>query len=806
MFKNYFKIALRNLVRHKAFSIINITGLAIGIASCLLLFTVIKYELSYDQFQPDYHQIQHVVTQDKSGDGIEYTPGIPFPALQALRMDFPEMITGSLYASYGSQVTVLGDANATIDAGKKFIEETGFFFCDPEFFRVFKYDFLVGSAADLKQPNVTVLTQKNAEKYFGEWKNAVGKFLKLDNAVTVKVVGILKNIPANTDYPLGIVTSFETVKSNPDTYFYSKEWGATTSNFQLFMLLPKNITKDQVNSRLTAFSKKYYNPDDSERRSSFLQPLSEVHFDKRFQSLSDHVIEKSTLWTLGLIGIFIILMACINFINLSTAQAVGRSKEIGIRKVLGGYRWQLIRQVMSETVLIVLVSVLFAIGIVMLCLPFIKHIASIQEPLPLFNWSTLLFLLGIIISVTLFAGLYPAMTLSGFNPVLALKNKITSATVGGISIRRGLVVSQFAISQVLIIGTIIAVSQMNFVKNADLGFNKEALLIINSNNDSTSQARQETFKQKLLQMPGVKSVTFSSDVPSSQNNSGTNFGFDHKPEPEFTLYTKFGDEDYFKTFGLQLLAGRGFNKSDTINEVVVNETLMKKLGIKSPEEMIGKELKYGGRGNWKTIVGVMKDFKTNSLREDIKPLALAEFRKQYQVATVKMNSTNIPKTRAAVEIAWNQTFPEYAFTSNYLDENIAEFYKQEDQLALLYKLFAGIAIFISCLGLYGLVSFMAVQKTKEIGVRKVLGASIKNIIFLFSKEFTILILIGSVIAVPVAYFMMNSWLQNFVFRIKMNAGIFIIAILISIIIAWISVGYKSIKAAMANPVKSLRTE
>jgi ABC-type antimicrobial peptide transport system permease subunit len=377
--------------------------------------------------------------------------------------------------------------------------------------------------------------------------------------------------------------------------------------------------------------------------------------------------------------------------------------------------------------------------------------------------------------------------------------------VGGLSVRRGLVISQFAISQILIIGTIVAITQMDFVKNADLGFNKEALLIINSNNDSVALARQEPYKQKLLQIAGVKSVTFSSDVPSSLNNSGTNFGFDHKSNPDFTLYTKFADEDYFKTFGLQMLAGRRFGKSDTVNEVVINETLMKKLGIKEPDNMVGKDIRFGTQ-SWKKIVGVVKDFKTNSLKEDIKPLAIAEKRSNYGVTAVKLQSTNIPKTRAAVEVAWNQSYPEYAFTSSYMEDTIAEFYEQDAQLSLLYKIFAGIAIFISCLGLYGLVSFMAIQKTKEIGVRKVLGASIKNIILLFSKEFTILILISSVIAIPVAYYMMNNWLQNFVFRIKINAGIFVLAIVLSIIIAWIAVGYKSIKAAIANPVKSLRSE
>ena len=803
MFKNYFKIALRNLVRHKAFSVINIAGLAMGIASCLLLFTVVKYELSYDTFQPNYQQIYHVVTQDKFEDGITYNPGVPIPALEAFRIDFPQITTGSLFASYGSQVTVLG-TNASTSTDKKFIESTGFFFADPQFFQVFKYEWLAGSPSVLEVPDNTVLTKKLAGKYFGDWKNAVGQLLKLDNKITVKVAGIINDPPANTDFPLSIITSYKTVKANAEMYSYADSWNSLSSNFQVFMLLPQNLSAANIDAQLLKFSKKNYVVRSSVK-TSFLQPLSDIHFDKRFPNFGDHITSKATLWTLLLIGLFIIVMACINFINLSTAQAVGRSKEIGIRKVLGSIRSQLFGQIIGETALIVIFSILLAIVISTLCLPFIKHIASIHEPLGFFNTESILFLIGLGAAVTLLAGTYPALILSGFRPVLALKNKITSATVGGISVRRGLVVAQFAISQILIIATIVAITQMSFVKNADLGFNQQAVLLFNANGDSTMHSRQESFKQKLLQLPGVKAVSFNADAPSSDNGWFTNFAFDHKPDEKFQLSLKFADEDYFKTFELQFLAGNPYDKSDTIKDVVINETLVKQLGLKDPQRAIGKEIRLGG-GRWNTIVGVVKDFKTSSLREAIKPTLFAERKEYYGVTSIKLNSSNIPKTKADIESLWNQYFPEYAFTTSFMEENIRQFYEQEDQLELLYKIFAGIAIFISCLGLYGLVSFMAIQKTKEIGVRKVLGASVKNIIYLFSKEFTILILIGSVIAVPVAYLMMNRWLQNFNFRINMNAGIFLTGILISIIIAWIAVGYKSIKAAVANPVKSLRSE
>jgi predicted permease len=802
MFKNYFKIALRSAARHKAYAAINITGLGVGIAACLLLFTVVKYELSYDTSQPGYDRIYRIITADDYADGVSYSPGIPFPALEGVKTAFPQLITGALFASYGSQVTVLKNNAAPV---KKFIEETGVFFADPQFFQVFRYNWLAGAPSVLNEPNVTVLTQEMAEKYFGNWKSAIGGLLKLDNAATVKVAGILENPPANSDFRLSIVTSYETAKAYADTYSYTDDWGSVTSNFQIYMLLPPHVSPGNIDMQLADRGKIWYKNEKTSKKTSFLQPLRDMHFDNRTGSFFDHTTSRATLWTLSLIGVFIMIMACINFINLSTAQAVGRSKEVGIRKVLGSNRVQLFRQLMGETALIVVVAMLIAVAVASLCLPYIKHIASIPEKLSLLNQQTLLFLLSLVILVTLLAGLYPSMVLSRFKPALALKNKITSATVGGISLRRGLVITQFAISQVLVIATIVAISQMNYIHTADLGFNKEAVFIINANADSVVHARQEAFKQRLLQIPGVQAASFSSDVPSSDNNWSGNFSFDHRPDEKFEIYRKAADEDYFKTYGLQIVAGRAFEKSDTTNEIVVNETLLNKLGIKNPNEVIGKEIR-SGRSSWKTIVGVVKDFKTNSLRESVKPLMLFQRKDRYSVTGIKLRSSNIQKTQAAVEAAWNEYFPEYAYKSSFMDENISKFYQQEEQLSLLYKIFAGIAIFISCLGLYGLVSFMSVQRTKEIGIRKVLGASVQNIIYLFSKEFTVLIIIGFLVAAPLAYYLMNHWLLNFEFRIKISPYIFIIAIFVSVIIAWITVGYKSVKAALQNPVDSLKIE
>lgn len=812
MVKNNLKLLIRSAARHKANTVINIAGLAISTAACLLLFTVVRYELSYDKFQKDYKNIYRVVRQEKDADGIDYGSGIPFPARDALRTDFPQVTTGTLFASFGSQVTV-PEANDQGDSpGKKFIEETGFFFCDPQFFQVFKYTWLAGSPAVLDEPYVTVLTKKMAARYFGDWRNAVGKLLKINYALlrvnytaTVKVAGILEDIPGNSDFPFKIVTSFQTLKATAGPRSFPDRWGGVTSNFQLFMLLPEDIAPDKMNAQLVGFSKKRY-PDNHDLSTfNYLQPLRELHFDNRYDNFGDHITSKSTIWTLSLIGIFIIVMACINFINLSTAQAVRRSKEIGIRKVLGSDRLQLFGQVMGETATIVAAAIILAMVIAGLGLPFIKYIAPVTEALSLFNLQTILFLCGIMVLVTLLSGFYPALVLSRFRPVSALKNKITSATVGGISLRRGLVVTQFTISQVLIAGTIVAISQMNYVRNADLGFNKEAVYLINVNADSIVHAQSEVFKQNMLQMPGVQSVSFSSEAPSSDNASSTNFSFDHRPDENFDLFRKYADEDYFITYGLQLTAGRIYSKSDTVKEVVVNETLVRRLGIKNLADIIGKDIRMGG-APWKTIVGVVKDFNANSLRDEIRPMIIAQRKDRYAVFGIKLRSSDIAKTQAAIETVWNDHFPAYAYTGSYMEDNIANFYRQEEQLSLLYKIFAAIAIFISCLGLYGLVSFMAVQRTKETGIRKVLGASVKDIVFLFSKEFTLLVMAGFLIAIPVSYYLMNNWLQDFAFRIKISAGMFLIVISMSVIIAWLTVGYISIKAAVANPVKSLRSE
>ncbi|HEX6426703.1 MAG TPA: ABC transporter permease [Niastella sp.] len=801
MLKNYLKTAWRSLVRNKAFSLINITGLSIGIAASLVLYIVVQYELSYDTFQPNYKNIYRVVTQEKFKKELTYNSGIPIPALDALRAELPQIKFGALHGMYGNQITVPVENNGP---GKKFIEEKGIYFFEPQLFNIFHYSWLAGGPSALNAPNHVVLDEKTAVKYFGNWQQAMGKTVILDNAIPLQVNGILKNVPANTDLPLSVLVSFETVKKHKDLYGFYDSWNSMSSNFNIFALVPPAEKEANVNHALLKFSKTHYSYKRSVK-TNFLQPLTNMHFDRRFEINGDHVTSKSTLLTLSLIGLFIILMACVNFINLTTALSVNRSREVGIRKVLGSNRSQLFAQIMSETAAIVCISVIVASGIAYLVLPYIKHVASIQESLRLFTPQTIGVVAGIGIAVTLLAGLYPSFVMSKFNPITVLKNKMISASVQGVSLRRCLVVMQFTISQVLIIATAVAVSQMNFISKADLGFNKEGVLLLSGKADSAFLSKQQALKQQLLQIPDVQSVSFSSDVPSSENSWTTNFAYDHRPDEDYQLSLKYADADYIKTFGIQLLAGRPVKESDTMQEAMINETLVKKLGVQNANDVIGKTIRLGG-GVWYPIVGVMKDFKTNSLREDIKPLLVSTSHDVYSRTAIKFRTHQLVTTKKVIEKTWDQVYPEYAFDPSFYDENIAKFYKQEEQLSLLYKIFAGLAILISCLGLYGLVSFMAVQKTKEVGIRKVLGASLTSLLQLFSKEFTILIIISFFIAVPIAWYMMHSWLANFVYRIPLSIGFFVMAIVGSVLIAWITVGYKAIRAALANPVKALRSE
>ena len=798
MIRNYFKIAWRNLRRNKTYAFINVVGLSLSIACGILIFTLVGYHLSFDNFHKNKDRIYRVVTEIHNDD-IGHTPGVPPPFTKAFRNDYTFAEKAARAVSFGDElISIPGDKE-----NKKFQEENGITCVEPAFFEIFNFPLVRGDIKTaLNEPNTAIVTEKIAKKYFGN-EDPIGKVIRVNNKTDFKITGILKDIPLNTDRKQEIYVSDLSMKNLSKWISREDSWGGINSETHCFVLLKPGVTAADVEKVFPAFMKKYYAKDPTNTFRFKMQPLADMHFNPDYNGYA----EKKYLLALSFIGIFLIVKACVKFINLATAQALNRAKEVGIRKVLGSLRMQLFWQFITETALITFFAVLLAYGLAQLGLPYLNQIFKTELTIGLFKNPLLLFFMVLVFGIVVFlSGSYPGLVLSGFQPVMALKGKLSQKNIGGFSLRRVLVVTQFAISQMLIIGTIVIAGQMNFAKKTDLGFNKDAIVMLPVPvNDSTGRVKMETLKNRLMEVGGVENISFCMQAPASESNNNTSVRYDNRPKDElWDVNTKDADANYLPTFHLKLVAGRNLFPSDTTREFLVNETFVRKLNLKSPNDIINKNVTINGKAA--LVVGVVKDFYNYSFRTDIAAVAILSNCYNYQNCAVKINLAHTKATMAAFEKIWNETYPEYVYSSQFLDERIARFYELDDTMLKLIEVFAGIAIFIGCLGLYGLVSFMAVRKTKEIGVRKVLGASIQNILWLFGKEFTRLLLVAFVIAAPLAWWAMHIYLRDFKYRIPLGAGIFVLAILSTFTVATLTVGYRSIRAALTNPVKSLRTE
>lgn len=806
MIKNYFKTALRNLTRNRNFTIINIAGLAAGIAVCMVIFIVIQFELSFENFHSKKNRIYRALTEYHHADAasIFYGSAVPYGIAPALKANFPQLEqVASIYHDGNDQIQVL-DING--QTTKKFKEENGVFFLEPAFFSMFDFPLLAGSYATLKNPNNVLLTKETAEKYFGDWKTAMGQSIKWRNVYTLKVTGILASIPANTDFQLKAAIAYGT--GFTADIAKSTEWAATNASFGCYILAPDNFSVQNFNTQLRALSKKMEPADDKD--SHIIQPLQEVHYDTmKIGNFSGKTFSPVLIRALWMIASFILLIACVNFINLSTAQAVNRAKEVGVRKVLGSNKTQLKIQFITETFLIVVTALLLSVFITILTLPFVGKILELPlEFTVTHNPTIVLFLLASLVIVTLLAGFYPSVVLSGFNPINALKSKLASGSTKGMSLRRGLVVFQFIIAQALIIGTLVIAKQMNYFVHQPLGFDKSALVNVPFPSDSISATKLEYVRKELSNLKGVGDISFSSSTPAEDDNDNwTTFTFNHSvKETDFYAILKWTDYQYLPTYKLSLVAGRNLQPSDTVREYLVDELLVKNLGIKDPKDALNKEISFAGGYFKGPIVGVVKEFNARSFRRDLAPVMMSTYKRAYSDAGIRLSAADIAATMKSVEKIWDVAFPSFVFEYKFLDDKIESFYKQENQLSQLYKIFALIAIVLSCLGLYGLASFMAVQRIKEVGIRKVLGAKTFNIVYLFSREFIILIAIAFAIAAPLAWYFMHQWLQNYPFRINLSWWLFAAGGITSICIALATVSFQAVRAAMANPVKNLRTE
>jgi putative ABC transport system permease protein len=642
MLKNYLKTAWQNLRSHKAYVAINAIGLAVGIGACLLIFLLIQYETSFDNFHQNKELIYRVAAATKTKNGMNYSQGSAFPVAEALRMDYPQLEhVARIFGRNNQQITILTDKDNALQ--KKFKENV--FFVEPEFFNIFNFPFLAGNPKTaLSEINTAVVTQETAEKYFGDWHTAIGKFIKYDNDKdkVCKVTGVLKNIPSNTDFPLQVVLSFKTTKGEDG----STDWANEDGSLNTYVVLPKNMSSRQFDNDLKTFVKKYM-PAEYTNHGYILQPLSNIHYESEFGTYRGSTFSKALITALSLIGLFLLIIACINFINLATAQAVNRSKEVGVRKVLGSSKNQLIIQFLSETFLITLASVVLAIVLAFIALPVLNYLLHISLEIQL-GFPFIAFLSSLIIIVTFLSGFYPAIVLSGFNPIKVLKSKFTSKNAAGLSMRRVLVVFQFTVAQTLIIGTLIVVSQMNFFQNASMGFDKDAIVMVPLPGDSARLSKMDALKTQLRQLAGIKNVSISSFSPMDQAGWDGDFKFDNAgKKSDFNPDFKWADADYFKTFNIQFIAGRPYYPADTVNGFVVNEMMVKKLGFINPEDILGKKINIFDGKIVAPVVGVVKNFNGSSLKKEMKPIMLGSWKLVYRSINIKIEPQTAKQTLAA---------------------------------------------------------------------------------------------------------------------------------------------------------------
>jgi putative ABC transport system permease protein len=803
MLKNYLTIAVRNLLRQKSSAILNIAGLSLGITASIVLFLLLQRFTSYDKFQSNYDRIYRVVTQSDGNNGKNYTSGVPSVLPPAFRLDFPEAeeVTFTQYNSGALIIVPQADGD-----NKKFSEEAGVVYAEKNIFKIFDRAVLMGKVeTSLDEPNEAVISKALALKYF-QREDVIGEVIKF-GVHEFKIGAVIENPPSNTDFPFTLLLSYETIRKNNEEH----GWGSIWSDEHCYFLLKDGESISNMESRMLDFTRKHHTERNSGNTEFLIQPLSEIHFDGRFSNYSYDTVSRGALLALSVIAIFLIVTACINFINLATAEAIKRSKEVGIRKTLGSARGQLVMQFLGETAIVTLVAILVSICLAQLALSFLNPFLEMDLSLS-FSTNPMLrvYVIIIFIVVSLLSGMYPAIVLSGFKPAQALKSQINNRNSSGYALRKGLVVAQFFISQFFIIGTIVLIAQTRYFQNKELGFRKDAIINIpiperEVPGTDISGSKMRALKTEIDRLAGIELSSLCYAPPASGNVNGTVFILegqtdDNKKETQ----VKPADGNFIALYDIKVIAGSTLTDADTITGLVVNRKFAEVAGFDNPEDIVGKRVKI-----WRTmqpVVGVVENFHTTSLRHNIEATALMNRLQNYRTLSIRINPEAFQATLPEVRKLWEEAYPNHIFDYSFLDENIRNFYRGDQRTSTLITIFTSLAIFIGCLGLFGLTAFMANQKTKEIGIRKVLGASVESIMFMFSKEFVKLILMGFVLAAPVAWLAMNEWLSEFAYRINLGAWIFVSGIGITLIIALVTVGYRSLRAAMSNPVKSLRYE
>ncbi len=798
MFKNYFKIALRNIFRHKGYSFINISGLAIGMACCLLILVFIQDELSYDKYHEKADRIYRVVIEWFNSDGSTslYLGHVAPPYKDLLVTDFGEIESAVRFREIGS---IIGSR------GEKKYEENRFFFAEESAFDIFDIPFILGDPETaLSEPGTIILTKNTAFKYFGD-EDPINKVIEFDFGrvqAPMRISGVIEDVPENSHFHFDILCSFKTYE------MYATDLESFSSNnYATYILLPEGYDIKKLNAAIPAFIDRHVGENQSSGRLLRFQRLNDIHLHSHLDSEIEANSDIKYVYILSAIAFFILLIACFNFMNLATARSVGRAKEVGLRKVVGAEKLQLIRQFLGETLLLSFISLTFAIVLFLMSLPWFRDFTG---KVLYFDIERSLFLLTSMIGITVFvglaAGIYPAFFLSSFQPVRVLRGALGSGS-GNSLFRRVLVVFQFSLSIILIICMSIVFNQLKYVQNANLGFEKEHVVLLNPSPEMVQ--KYDAVRDRMLQDPNILSVAASSRVPSGRllDSSGARvINGDNQERVEFRVANVRVSHEYISTYNMEMAAGRDFSteySTDTLQAFILNETAVEKLGW-TPEEAIGKAFLYGRRNG--EIIGVVKDFHFESMHQPITPIIFYLNPGSYGVFSVRISPDNISESLEFLRNLWAEYRPNYPFSYRFVDERFNRQYIAEEKLGEIFRYFSALAVFIACLGLFGLASFTSERRTKEIGIRKVLGATTPSIINLLTREFAKLVLISNLTAWPIAYFAMERWLREFAYRIDIGLLSFLTATFIALVIALLTVSFQAVKTALSNPVKALRHE
>ena len=819
MLQNFFKIALRHLARRKGYALLNIMGLAIGISCCLVIFEYVAYERSYDRFEPNSDRLYRVQDEDYQGGRMVLPCAAAMPGVAGgMKREFPEVENACRF--YRGSV-ILGDDGRNIK-----IRESTIYYADAAALPMFGIVMLAGDPKTaLTGPGKMVLSETEARKFFGE-ENPVGKTLKIysgagSRQITLEITGVFKDPPLNTHLKFPVLVSYPTLSVSYGTYGKPDDFFETSyswTDFYTYVLLRPGTNVPRLQAKLVGLVDKNYNQLPQAKSSGdslvlSLIPVKDIHLYSHYTEEAEPGGDGQSVSFLFLIAFFIIGIAWINYINLATARSLERAKEVGVRKVLGALRGELVRQFMMESLMMNAVALLVALGITLAVNPFFVQLTerpmSALFSLPGSYWETFF---GVFVAGTLLSGIYPALVLSRYQAVTVLKGMFKNAS-GGQWLRRGLIVGQFAASIVLIAGTIVVYRQVRYMRNQSLGVNIDETLVLRAAGgglpDSSYQDIYQAFKGDVLRQPGVRSMTSSSEVMGDEILWSTDWHRLHSASKQVSNIFHVGvDKDFIQSYGLRVIAGRDFSRDYGMDDkaIILNETAVKTLGI-TPEQAIG-ELMSGGQNNMDSmqVVGVIADYHNEGLQKAIQPLILFLNRNTRHFYSIKVQSSTPASTIAGIKKVWDRHFPGDPYDYFFLDANFDQQYAENQRFGEVFGLFAVFAIAIACFGLLGLSAYNVLQRTKEIGIRKVLGASTKNLLMILSKDFLLLVAVAFVIAVPVTWLAMDSWLQSFAYRIGISWWIFGMAGLLAAAIAFVTVGGQAMKAAMQNPVRSLRTE